>query len=50
MRKRDASEARPSIFHTSVFILALLVLLAVLVFSVLGAVSEEASDCVSKDT
>ena len=34
MRKRDASEARPSIFHTSVFILALLVLLAVLAVAV----------------
>ena len=49
MRKRDASEARPSIFHTSVFILALLVLLAVLVFSVLGAVTFGNADLSVKD-
>ena len=49
MRKRDASEARPSFFHTSVFILALLVLLAALALSVLGAVTFGNADLSVKD-
>ena len=49
MKKRDSSEVRPSIFHTSVFILALLVLLAVLVFSVLAAITFGNADLSVKD-
>ena len=39
MKKNTSSETKASIFHTSVFIIALLALLAVLVFSVLAAVT-----------